>query len=179
MLKNFLKSITNKSNNELSKDEIVELLKINPELLESFKSAYKSVLDEPEEDNLFKVSAKQAAEENKKGKIEYSGENLDELVNQIVEELLVEAGISNQEITYLEATQLNKLPLEVRPQLSGKLMQKGINTPAYHQILIYYKAWKETGNPMFYHQFRQDLDILDLDPVIYEMLGMNMNSIGN
>lgn len=179
MLKNLLKSLTGKSSNELSKDEIVELLKIQPELLEKFENAYKSILDEPEEENFFKVSAKQASADNKKGKIEYTGENLDSLISQIVDELLVEAGLSKKEVQYLEAAELNQLPLEVRPQLSGKLVQKDIGAPSYQPILMYYREWKKTGNQMMYNQFRQGLDILDLDPVIYEMLGMNQNSMGN
>ena len=45
-------------------------------------------------------------------------------------------------------------------------------------VLDYYQKFKETGNVLFYHQFRQGLDILDLDPILYEIIGQNKNSMG-
>ena len=38
--------------------------------------------------------------------------------------------------------------------------------------------YEETHNQIFYHKFRQGLDILDLDPITYEMVGCNKNSMG-
>lgn len=179
MFDKIFKSLSLKSKDNFSRDEISELLKIQPELLNKFENAYKSILDETEDDNFFNVNSRQAAAENKKNKLDFQLENIDELVSQIVDELLVEAKLSTKEINYLGAKELNQLPIEVRPQLSGKLMQKDIGAPSYEPILMYYKKWLETGNEMMYHQFRQGLDILDLDPITYEVIGMNKNSMGH
>ena len=40
------------------------------------------------------------------------------------------------------------------------------------------KRYQRTGDMTAYHMFRQGLDILDLDPITYEIIGMNRNSIG-
>lgn len=175
MIKNMLSKLRNK--NELSKDEIADLLKVNPELLEQFEKAYKNISDEPEKDNFFKVSAKQASQERKENKID-SQVNLDNTVEQIVEELLVQAGISNKELKFLEAPELNAIPEKFRPQLSGKLVQKHIEQDSYITLLANYKRWLEKGDIQSYHMFRQGLDILDLDPITYEIIGTNKNSMG-
>ena len=62
-------------------------------------------------------------------------------------------------------------------------MKKDIDEPAYLPILSYYKKYLEAQcdkeKRYFYSLFRQGLDILDLDPITYEVIGMNQNSIGN
>lgn len=175
MIKNMLSKLGKK--NELSKDEIAELLKIKPELLEQFENAYKNISEQPEKKNFFKVSAKQAVQERKDNKIDYQV-NLDNTIEQIVEELLVQAGISNKELKFLEAPELNVIPEKFRPQLSGKLLQKHIEQDSYITLLANYKRWVEKKDVQSYHMFRQGLDILDLDPITYEIIGTNKNSIG-
>lgn len=165
------------SNQEISRDEIADLLKVNPELLNDFEKAYKANSFEDDKDNFFNMSAKEAKELNRKRKIGL--ENLEETTAQIVSELLVQAGISNHEIKYLEADEVNSIPEEIRPQLTGKLIKKDIAQPSYIAVLDYYKRWIDTGDINAYHHFRQGLDILDLDPILYEIIGMNRNSMGN
>lgn len=177
MFRNMLSSITNKAHSKISKDEIAELLKVNPDLLEKFENAYQPTLDEVD-DNFFKVNAKQAAKENKKNRISDLDDELNSIVDKIVDELLVDAGIISKNIEYLKAEDLKHLPEKVRPQLAGNLIKKEINQLSYLPILDYYKRWKDTGDTESYHRFRQGLDILDLDPITYEIIGMNKNSMG-
>lgn len=177
MFRNMLSSITNKAHSKISKDEIAELLKVNPDLLEKFENAYQPALDEVD-DNFFKVNAKQAAKENKKNRISDLDDELNSIVDKIVDELLVDAGIISKNIEYLKAEDLKHLPEKVRPQLAGNLIKKEINQLSYLPILSYYKRWKDTDDIESYHRFRQGLDILDLDPITYEIIGMNKNSMG-
>lgn len=177
MFRNMLSSITNKAHSKISKDEIAELLKVNPDLLEKFENAYQPTLDEVD-DNFFKVNAKQAAKENKKNRISDLDDELNSIVDKIVDELLVDAGIISKNIEYLKAEDINHLPEKVRPQLAGNLIKKEINQLSYLPILDYYKRWKDTDDIESYHRFRQGLDILDLDPITYEIIGMNKNSMG-
>ena len=50
------------------------------------------------------------------------------------------------------------------------------------EVLRYYMMYLKEKNPAkkqeVYHRFRQGLDILDLDALMYAMLGMNQNSMG-
>lgn len=179
MFSKMLSSLVKRGNKEISKDEIAKLLEVSPELLEQFESAYKSTsLNEDKvEDNFFNINAKQAAKENKKNNID-TDINVDTIIEQIVEELLISSGLLDKDIKFLEAEELNSLPVEVRPQLAGNLVQKHIGQASYLPILDYYKNWKETGDIQSYHRFRQGLDILDLDPITYEIIGMNKNSMG-
>lgn len=176
MFNQMLSALSKQSNQGLTKDEIAELLKIKPELLDKFESVYESTLNETD-DNFFNINAKQASKENKQNKIDVNID-VDEFVEQIVEELLIEAGLSNKNIQYLKAEELNSLSEEIRLQLAENLVQREIGHPSYILVLSHYKHWKETGDIQSYHMFRQGLDILDLDPIIYEIIGMNKNSMG-
>lgn len=164
-------------NQEIDRDSIAELLKVNPELLEKFENAYKPILDEVDEDNFFNVNSKQASAMNKDNKIDM-GTEANSVVQNIVNELLAESGLATQSLTITTQKDLNKFPLELRPQLTGKLMRKDIHQVGYPIVLEFLKKWLETGDSMAYNLFRQGLDIIDLDPVIYEIIGQNRNSMG-
>lgn len=75
------------------------------------------------------------------------------------------------------------LPEAMRPQVSGNLMKKEIMGDAFPLLLHMYKesmvAKKKEQRQQAYHMFRQGLDIQDLDPVMYEILGQNRNSMGH
>lgn len=75
------------------------------------------------------------------------------------------------------------LPDLMRPQLTGNLMKKDLNGDAYPFLLGMYKrsrtAKRGKEREQAYHMFRQGLDIQDLDPIMYEMLGQNRNSMGH
>lgn len=78
---------------------------------------------------------------------------------------------------------IKALPIPLRPQLTGTLLCKDIDVPVYLTLLSYYKKaqdpkFSQKERDCFYGHFRQGLDIMDLDPVMYEMLSSNKNSMG-
>ena len=68
LIKNVLAGLIGKkvsSEMELSREEVVRLLKTTPEALDAFERAYKrEVLNNPDESRMFGVSAKQMHEKN-------------------------------------------------------------------------------------------------------------------
>lgn len=182
----------------LAKDQIAQLLNTTPEALAAFERSYqRDVLDAGVDTNsIFDVSAKQAAqtipstEATKEAQLIYA---------RIVQELIAQTAMLDYDGTDLrvllpsetlgdgapEVTQeeIMALPEPLRPQLSGSLMRRDIGEPASSALLFFFKKWQETKNPkmkqLYYQHFRQGMDILDLDGLLYEMLGRNQNSIGH
>lgn len=80
---------------------------------------------------------------------------------------------------------LKAIPIEFRPELAGNLMKPSLNPDqnAYPLLLELYQDSKENPDPekrwLAYHLFRQGLDLQDLDPVMYEMINTNPNSMGH
>jgi len=172
-----------KESEVMNKDDIAEILKTNPDVLKTFEEKYKPYLESNEEDNFFQVNSRLASKLRKE-KTQKENNYLEEsevnsISDKIVEELLISSGIKKGELNNLVTKeQLNSIEPSLKPQLTSTLIKKDINRDSYPIILMYYKKWKEEGNIQFYHQFRQGLDILDLDPIVYEMIGMNPNSMG-
>lgn len=176
------------------KDEIANLLRTTPELLDRFEQAYRSVLDEEQPGDFYETNAKQAAALHEG--IPSSQEGLDEVMERIIGELVDQTPVwryDGKSVFSAEApyerrvppvtnAELKRFGKDVRPQLSGNLMMKDIHEPSYLFVLDLYKRSLEEKNPVkkkhFYELFRQGLDITDLDGVLYEVLGMNKNSMG-
>lgn len=184
----------NKSSNPtLSNEELAAFLNTTEGALEAFENAYNKAQEEAgPSDNFFEMS-----------KNEVNATSIpnapvaENIVAKIVDELLNQAEIwsydrpkgtaavnmgllpSSTVITLVTNEDINKLPAESRPQLTGSLMKIDVNEPSAHVIFWNLKKFMETGNKTYYHMFRQGLDILDLDPVTYEALGCNRNSMGN
>ena len=57
-------------------------------------------------------------------------------------------------------------------------MQRDTSGNAYPLLLELYQKFQNEGDLHTYQIFRQGLDICDLDPIVYEILGMNKNTIG-
>lgn len=78
--------------------------------------------------------------------------------------------------------EIKKLPKSIRPELTGRLLKKDIGGDSYPAVLWMYKNFLESTDPVkkmdFYSRFRQGLDILDLDGITYEIIGMNPASMG-
>lgn len=184
----------NKKEAVLAKDELAELLKTTPEALKAFEDAYQAqVLDAPNtSENLFDALAKEASTSFS------ASEDIPlELVERIVQELLEQSVVyeySQQQvhhhkrlaaggIRHLSNQDLTHLPVALRPEMTGHLMK--IDLPDSSKALFFHV--KQMMNPkvdpktrqQHYHFFRQGLDILDLDPIVYETLSKNPNSIGN
>ena len=174
----------------LAKDEIAKMLKTNPKALEAFEKAYQTL---PKEDlGVYGMNAKEAAA------VHISPEGIDEdMVHRIVTELLSETevykydGEAATSFAYpatvkknVEKEELMKYDAQLRPQLTGTMMCKDCGKiPASNEILWFIResmeGKTEAKRKQAYHMFRAGLDILDLDPIMYEIIGMNQNSIGH
>lgn len=179
---NLLSFFKGNFNNKNLKDEIAEMLKVTPEALDAFEKAYLEASDEEQEnsDNLFDVNSRRAVAALLENTTE-TDEKVEILVSRIVNELLCQTEgkclpSNNTETVTLE--DIHSVPEDVRPQLTGHLMKTDLKQPSYLALLDMLKRYQETGDMTAYHLFRQGLDILDLDPITYEIIGMNRNSIG-
>ena len=194
MMFGFLQKLMNK---KMSTEEIASLLKTNPELIKKFEESYnKNVLiPKNESDNLFDHNSREASLDRAEG--HKDDVILTEMVEKIVAELLSQSHVmefDGEKIVYhspkeetslmlVGAEEVNKLPLNSRPQLTGNLVSRDISEPSYIALLEMYKNYLSKDNPEkvrmhSYHMFRQGLDILDLDEITYQIIGMNKNSMG-
>ena len=189
---NFIKEITKPKNKKtLSNKEIADFLKVNPEYLEEFEKAYQIASLNSDDDNFFKKNSRQAFIESRANNI---NEYHEDIVNRIVKELLDISQVyeykreNNLEyITeYLPVSnnliikeEVMALPEHLRPELTGSMVKMDIGEGSSEQIVFMLKKYLETNDIKYYHMFRQGLDILDLDPITYQILSMNRNSIGN
>lgn len=184
----------------LTKDAVAELLGTTPEALAAFEASYQANILDARVDtgSLFDTSAKQAAAMLPQEDVSEAARKLnDRIIVELLEQTPVmtydgdsltvgKAPLPASEETALAApvtlTEIQRVPEDIRPQLSGSLMKKDIGEGSSSVLLSTYKNWLEAKDPkkkqMFYHMFRQGLDILDLDPITYEMLSMNPNSMG-
>lgn len=176
---------------KLSEDDIAKLLNTTPYALEKFEKAYHVASLGEKSDNFFDMNAKQAV---KPPKSEPKDADIRLMVNRIVDELLAETRIytytdrdrreSVAELPKYPSDEVTKeevmaMPEGVRPQLTGSLMTRDLDDTPSEAILYFLKDWIDTDNKMSYNMFRQGLDILDLDPIMYEIIGMNQNSMGH
>lgn len=197
---NMLKSVfgAKKMENE-TKDRIAELLKTSPEALEAFEKAYeKQSIEAGVSDNFFRINAKQMAE-MQEGIETDACPDIGKLVNRIVRELVNQTSVysysskdKHSDIRsfrdkYLPGEPVTKdeiaaLPETVRPELTGTLMKKDVTEPVYPVLIDLYRKATSKGNfaerKRCYDMFRQGLDIMDLDPITYEMIDMNPISMG-
>ena len=182
----------------ISKEKAAQILKTSPEALEAFENSY-SRIEDYEIDNFFDLNsrkAKEIRESNIKEVDGYDESKLSEIINDIVEELKSETlvweydGNSHgvNKVNYLPKEtavsnkDLSQFPIKVRPELTGNLIKKDIKEPSYLMLVFYYNKMLNERNAgkakEYYDLFRQGLDILDFDPVMYEIVGMNKNSMG-
>lgn len=170
----------------LSKENAAKLLKLNPDALEAFEKAYHkaSIYEEDNSDNFFDMNSRRAVAELQEN-MSATTTDLTAITEKIINELLAETGIKqlpDHQTTPVTNADLRTIPEELRPQLTGNMMKIDINAPSYAAVLDMYARSLHEKNPKkakdFYHQFRQGLDILDLDPVLYQIIGMNKNTIG-
>ncbi len=161
---------------QISKEKIAVLLNTSPEALASFEEAYIAVSDKENKKsgNFFKLNSRDVAVHE-----EYSPEEIAKLENRIVKELLTSSELlpaTNDNAVTLD--EITVLPKSLQPQLTGRMIKKDIQGDSYPGLLYEDCKWIETKDRHWYHMFRQGLDILDLDPVVYEIIGTNPNSMG-
>ena len=192
------KNLANVFKQTLSKDKIAEMIKTSPEALAEFEAAYSVI----EDDAI--TNAKQASALNRTNRdfSEIPEETLRyaaAIKQRIVDELFAKTRIwgyngrsiagliefKNWEYQPVENHELTNLPEIVRPQLTGSAMHKQITNDVTSETLLWhYQNYKnetlsEKRRKMHYHQFRQGLDILDLDPITYEILSQNKNAMSH
>lgn len=200
-----LPNVFGKSKPALSRDAIADILRTNPEVLDAFERAYAIHALNQESDDMFQINSRQAAEKNHATACETeSGRSKEEIMDmaafrtKIVNELLAQTAVYSydgkiakvesfpalpKEIEVVTKKDIESLPEVLRPQLTGSLAKVDIAEPSYPHLLWFYKESKEARNQKkresCYHHFRQGLDILDLDPITYEIIGTNPNSMGH
>lgn len=151
------------------KSQIAKQLNVSVESLEAFEKAYSRL----EESN------------NKKETVQMTKNNPsapDNLVKRIVNELvqgckivkckdgkITERTIERDNIQLVTLDEINSLPKEIRPELTGQYMKRDVDVPAYIQLMDHLITIEKEKNPekrkMHYDIFRQGLDILDLDTI--------------
>lgn len=168
-------------------DMIALLLKDNPERQREFENLYEKFEVDTESLNLFQQNAAKVID--KSDKLVSLSESAEELVEQIVEELLSQTVIwdstkgevlpSPTPVRYLpDAKSLISLQ-DKGLQFSGYMCKQDIPEPSSKALLSQYQSYVKTGNMLFYNLFRQGLDILDLDPFVYELLNHDPNTMSN
>ena len=187
-------------------DKIAELINTSPEALKKFEESYKSMALDVQDNDLFSVNSRQASSEkqaiqpDKTDEIIPSEEvekKLQELCSRIVDELLSEtqvytydgkhssyqsAGYLPKDYKYITSEDLSTIPYPLRPELSGNLMKIDLQGPSFPLVLQSYKQFLEETNSQkkrqLYGHFRQGLDIVDLDEIVYKIIEQNKNSMG-
>lgn len=168
-------------------DMIALLLKDNAERQREFENLYEQFEVDTESLNLFQQNAAKVID--KSDKLVSLSESAEELVEQIVEELVSQTVIWDstqnevlplpQPIRYLpDAKSLISLQ-DKGLQFSGYMCKQDIPEPSSKALLSQYQSYVKTGNMLFYNLFRQGLDILDLDPFVYELLNHDPNTMSN
>lgn len=187
----------------MARDAVAELLRVNPEALEAFEAAYAKQALGQEPEDFFSTNSRHAAKAKHiidAADLDEAGvvEDVAELQRRIVEELLAQTEVyvydgrkaKREKSAALPAgmemvrnEDISRLPVAIRPQLTGELMSVDINEPSYPHLLYFYERSMTGKTPKdrkhAYHMFRQGLDILDLDAITYEIIGTNPNSMGH
>lgn len=181
--------------NVISEEEICKLLNTNPEALKAFEESYKNFTDaQGVSDNLFKVNSRQMAAMTEGVQTDVPA-NLQDIISRIVDELIAQTivycydGKTQGTCDYREALpdktvsldEVKALPTKVQPDLTGTAMKRDIPDTGINLAGLYAEYLKTT-DPVrkkgLYEHFRQGLDMLDLDPLTYEMIDLNPISMG-
>ena len=168
-------------------DLVALLLKDNPERQREFENLYEQFEVDAENLNLFQQNAAKVID--KSDKFLALSESAETLVNQIVEELVSQTVfwdyLKGEVLPYPQPVQYltdSKTFLSLQDkglQFSGYLCKQDMHESSSKALLSQYKSYVKTGHKIFYNLFRQGLDILDLDPFVYELLNHDPNTMSN
>lgn len=187
-----------KADTEAKTKEIIERLKLDKDLLKRCEEFYLNevISNKPISDNLFEVNSREVSVQ--RCKIIPVGD-LEKIVKNIIEELKDRTNIFIYEDgktrrvkakenprTLVSREELMLVPEEFRPNLSGTLSIRDVAQESYPAILSMYEKYlkkvqegKQKESFQFYMRFLQGLDLLDLDPFMYELMKFNKNAMGN
>ena len=173
------------------KNKIAELLKVSPDALEAFEHSYdKNVLSSDyRSGNLMDVFGKEMLKaERPEDLTEEDYDKAYEIANRIIDELtakyLPAYGLKYEGMKLVEKEEIMSLPKSLRPQLTSRFIHADISDSdvsthavlsALYNSLDNNKTAKERLD--YYHLFRWGLDLLDLNPIIYEILSRNETSM--
>lgn len=168
-------------------DLVALLLKDNPERQREFENLYEQFEVDAENLNLFQQNAAKVID--KSDKFLVLSESAETLVNQIVEELVSQTvfwdSLKGEVLPYPQPVQYltdSKTFLSLQDkglQFSGYFCKQDMPESSSKALLSQYKSYVKTGHKIFYDLFRQGLDILDLDPFVYELLNHDPNTMSN
>lgn len=168
-------------------DLVALLLKDNPERQREFENLYEQFEVDEENLNLFQQNTAKVID--KSDKFLALSESAETLVNQIVEELVSQTVFwdsskgevlpSPQPVRYLTDSKTFLSLQDKGLQFSGYLCKQDMPESSSKALLSQYKSYVKTGHKIFYDLFRQGLDILDLDPFVYELLNHDPNTMSN
>lgn len=168
-------------------DMIALLLKDNSERQREFENLYERFEVDAENLNLFQQNAAKVIDKSDKF-VSLSAET-EVIVEQIVEELVSQTVVWDssqnkvlplpQPVRYLQNAKSLISLQEQGLQFSGYMCKQDIPESSSKVLLRQYTDYVKTGNMLFYTLFRQGLDILDLDPLVYELLNHDPNTMSN
>lgn len=181
----------------LTKEQIAKMLSTNPKTLDAFEKAYnKASITTHEANGYMNAKTMAAAKHENIPSDVNTGDIIDRITTELIDGTKIFRYKRNNknehmltcvfENTSLAApvtpSDLAHLPEEYKPELTGNYMKTDIKEPSYKTLLMDLHEMQKTKNPIkarnLYNMFRQGLDILDLDPVTYEMLNLNKTSMG-
>lgn len=190
-------ALFSKRTDRILKDRVARLLRTDPAKLRQFEDAYRKMALSPDAEptgNLFDVGKDQARP------IDAGADDCPkELTDRIVAELLakteilsVGTGFETEKTSFpalpdgtpmVKNADLAGIAPGARPQLTGNLMKVDIDGMSGITVLSQLQAMQKAKSPSVradaYHRFRQGLDILDMDPILYAILDRNPNTISH
>lgn len=191
---------------QLSKEDIAKMLKVSPAALAAFENAYKTkVLDTEVPDDVFHTNSRQANDFRKTAEYltnqafeKRNTVQLADLIEKITKELVSQTSTfvyDGEAITSRTAIgmtedpvkldEIKEIPKKFQPDLTGTLMKRDISENSSNALLWFLNEFMndDGSDPkrkqFLYNHFRQGLDILDLDPITYEIIGCNRVSMGH
>ncbi|MDY6280479.1 MAG: hypothetical protein SPL63_10215 [Roseburia faecis] len=191
---NFLEKVfQNATNRKPDLDAVANLVGMDKESLRAFEQAYHKAEFRSLSDNLFQVNSRQAAAE-KEGIEENQNTNL---VTRVVNELTAQSVVYEFDGTSVSISDFQHALSEdqavareeimnadpaASPMFTGRYVQMDTQGSG-ESLLSSYADMLCTKNPRLkkqkYDIFRQGLDLLDMDNILWEMIDTNPNSMGN
>ena len=174
--------------------QLAEFLKVDKQALKAFEQTYKEhcLLHSVHTGDIYSANSREASAT--RAKMTVNSADYADISERVIAELVAETavmcfdgrtltvkqpdGLSENNILVSNA-ELMTLPEPQRPMLTGTLMSVDMHVPSALEVLDYYKQYIKTGDRQFYHRFRQGLDILDLDALMYAMIDTNPNSMSH
>ncbi len=182
------KTFKNKIKTNMSKDEIAHLLNTNPKAYEIFESKYRLLAMDCVDFSNTKATEFTPEQKNLISRIEA------ELLSQVRTYIYEPNRTENNGITvmgydiadyhaFVTLEEIRETFKDNAPQVTAFFQKRDIKDKASVILMEYLKTFMDDAEPvekrrLSYNMFRQGLDILDIDGLMYEMIDCNVNSMG-